>query len=153
MIIQLVSVIMPHLYIHSSVVFYSCLQSVPEVTLFSSKCSRQFWQRLYITHTVLAIWVRYYNLLWVALCIKRTICPFTNSLKASFFSEKKTTSLLLLQWVPICVINVRSIHTYFRRYTSNSKQAKQRQYCWINTRPIFWWWCFWLWTTCQWHVW
>jgi hypothetical protein len=36
--------ITPHLYAYSSVVSYSCLQSLQEVTLFGLKCARQFWQ-------------------------------------------------------------------------------------------------------------
>lgn len=64
-ITQLVSLsITLHLYTYSSVVVYPCLQSIQEVTLFSSKCARQLVQGLYILpHKMLALWVRFYDLM------------------------------------------------------------------------------------------
>ena len=51
-----------HLYTYSSVVVYPCLQSVKEVTLFSSKCARQLVQGLYtLPHKILFLWVRFYE--------------------------------------------------------------------------------------------
>jgi len=66
----------PHLFLFFTPMFTPC----KKVFLFCWHCIRSFWQGVYISFlTILAPWVRFYHFLPVALCVKKTILPFTNS--------------------------------------------------------------------------
>lgn len=94
-ITQLVSLsITLHLYTYSFVAVYSCLQSVQEVTLFSSKCARQLCTRSVYSSSKNFSFMG--QILWTYASRQQQFLPSQILLNARFFVKRKPLLSLLL---------------------------------------------------------
>jgi hypothetical protein len=104
-----------HRSLHSLVLFfYSCILSWERLLCCIQNVPGNYDKVCILAPAIWVLWDRFYNLLPVALRVKKTIISsLDSSLKASFSVKRKQFLCLLL--LPIFVSPVTSAYTHFRR--------------------------------------
>jgi len=99
--------------LHSLLLFFNCILSGKQLLCCVQIVPGNYDKVCILAPTIWALWDRIYNLLPVALRVKKTIISSLDcSLKASFLVKRKFLHLLLLS---VFISPVTSTYTHFRR--------------------------------------